>query len=190
MLSFPGTDTTIKIISIDPGTTKLGVCFMTIDMKTRTIVETIAMTVIAKPQKLDKSIIIRYNERMAKIMFLTKTFSNWLYTIRPVTVVSEGPFFNRKFPGAYGPLVELINSLKLATIDYSELVDFNVYEPSLVKKGVGALGNSGKDGVKLRVLDLNDLNYKGIVKLAELDEHSIDAIAVGYTHFTKVYKGT
>ena len=51
-----------------------------------------------------------------------------------------------------------------------------------MKNAVHAIGDAGKGLMRDKVIAIRHLlNYNGIVPLEELDEHSIDALAVAYT---------
>ena len=51
-------------------------------------------------------------------------------------------------------------------------------DPSTIKKAVNASSFADKQNVKKAVMSLVDINYEG--NIDELDEHAIDALAVGY----------
>ena len=59
---------------------------------------------------------------------------------------------------------------------------------STAKKAVGAPGNADKDKMKECVIKNYGYFYHGDTPVDELDEHSIDAIAVAYSNFLSLSK--
>jgi Holliday junction resolvasome RuvABC endonuclease subunit len=109
---------------------------------------------------------------------------------RPVIVVCESPFFNAKRPQAYGALVETLSAVRRALWEYDPYMQLYLIDPPRVKRAVGAAGNAGKDDMRTAVLKLaQELRYQGPVPLECIDEHSIDAIAVGYSKLVEFRTG-
>jgi len=175
----------IKIFGIDPGTTKLGLSIMTIDLDHRSIVKTTAMTLNGEKLAHNGFLAEHYSHRLSRIEGLNIEISKLLDTYQPFAISSEAPFFNVLRPSAFAPLMETICSLRSTLYNYDPFKPLNMVDPSSVKNAVGAKGGSNKVTVRAALLELPDLCYHGTVPIEDLDEHSIDSIAVNYWYFNK-----
>ena len=108
-------------------------------------------------------------------------------------ICCESPFFNRFQPSAYGPLVEMVFAIRTASLQYDVNVPFITYSPSEVKKALGAGHAAKKEIVKASLManpELNNIyNRTNRVTMQDLDEHSIDAIGVAYSHLALLRLG-
>lgn len=91
-----------------------------------------------------------------------------------------------RFPAAYGALVECVAYIRFALFEYDETMKLNMVDPPTAKVAVGV---SGKSKDKLEVMEgVERLVKEGRLIIPEgmainaLDEHSTDAIAVGWSH--------
>lgn len=84
---------------------------------------------------------------------------------------------------AYGALTEVCAVIGQTVREYDAWMRLMLYEPNTVKNGVGAKGGCGKEEVQTKVISLLGHLYKGSVPITELDEHSIDSVAVAYTDY-------
>ena len=170
-------------IGIDPGTTNIGISIWTIDIDSLNILDVKAytfntMNILYRDQELEMS----HGTRFSRLITLRKEFASVLRQIKPISVACESPFYFSKRPGAFAPLVEVLYILKCAVFDYDQTVPFITYDPSSIKNSIGALGNANKELVKNTMMDLTTIPLSGEY-IQTLDEHSIDAIAVGYCHY-------
>ncbi len=179
----------VKIIAIDPGTNNLGLTVMSIDYIKMMVVDTTATTITVKNSLLFPDDEDNYGLRQAKLNYLVSTVIDSVIKYNAITLVSEGPFYNMRRPGAFAPLVELLQQIRVELHKVRPLVKFVVYEPSTVKQGVGAKGNADKGAVKVALEKVvNDLKFMDMVTLNSLDEHSVDSIAVAITHYNNLKK--
>ncbi len=174
------------ICGIDPGTNMLGFSALSIDLRTSEIVSVFA-TSFKSEHMIDRDTFITatHNERISKILAQKKNLVQQFCFYRPFVVACENPFINRLRPAAYGPLVEIVFAIRSAVIEYSDYIKFLTYEPSIVKKTVGAGHISGKEEVKFAICNNPELSPNAYTNLSGLDEHAIDALAVAYTHLLK-----
>lgn len=178
-----------SVCGIDPGTNHLGFAVMEINTRTMAINSIQAMTLVAdKLVEDDNLIAIQHTERMAKIYALQQVLTNLYCYYAPFTICCESPYYNHFRPNAYGALVEIIYAVRLSVTNYSPVVSFETYEPSIIKKAVGANAISKKDGVKLAIKNNPNIVGRLSVPIDSLDDHAIDAIAVCYTHLNKLTK--
>lgn len=176
-----------KLVSIDPGTDNLGFCIMDISYENFSILKTTVSTIVASKSVFEDSLISQiHGYRMARIQKLKQTLIDHFNKINPAIIVCESPFFNPRRPGAFQPLAEILFAIKESTIEYNSWLPLYLIDPSSIKKSVNAPGNADKIIMKKQVCSLTDLNYEGDVTLEDLDEHSIDAIAVGYCHVKSI----
>lgn len=179
----------VNIIAIDPGTNNLGLTVMTMNYITMKVVKVNSITITIKNNLLLPDDEENYGSRQAKLNYLTSVVIDAVIKYDAITLVSEGPFYNMRRPGAFAPLVELLQQIKVELYKIRPLVKFVVYEPSTVKQGVGAKGNADKDGVKIALEKLvRDLKIIDMDLLNKMDEHSVDSIAVAMTHYKNLCK--
>jgi len=174
-------DNTFKIISIDPGTDKLGLAVMDVTYENFNISKTVAKTIIASRHVDEDAWISQiHGYRMARIQKLKTILVQNFDKIEPAFIVCESPFFNPRRPGAFQPLAEILFAIKEAVLEHNSWLPLNLIDPSTIKKSVNAPGNADKVVMKKFVSSLTDIGYEGDVKIEDLDEHAIAAIAVGY----------
>lgn len=176
-------DNSFKIVSIDPGTDALGLAILDVSFDNFEIIKTRASTIIASKLVSEDSWLAQvHNYRTARIYKLKEILLKRFIDLEPAIVVCESPFFNPRRPGAFAPLVEILAAIRGAVIEYDSWKPLNLIDPSTIKKSVNAPGNADKTVVKKCVMALTDINFDGDVPIEDLDEHSYDAIAVGYCH--------
>lgn len=179
----------VKIIALDPGTNNLGLTVMSINILSMCVVETTTFTVTVKNNLLLPDDEDNYGLRQAKLNYLVSVVIDAVIKYDAITLVSEGPFYNMRRPGAFAPLVELLQQIKVELYKIRPLVKFVVYEPSTVKQGVGAKGNADKDNVKIALRNVVEkLKFISLDTLDSMDEHSVDSIAVAITHYNNIVK--
>lgn len=183
-----GSDTAF-IVGIDPGSENLGFASIEFNLDDFSIVSTRAQTFTGSKLMVKNSWLIESRgERVARINALRLIVYKKLEALQPIQVVCESPFYNPRRPMAYGVLIEVMLALKEVTYEHDPWRELYLIDPPTVKKCVGAAGNADKVKVKEAVLALPGLNYDGYVPLQDLDEHSIDAIAVAYSKYVDLIK--
>lgn len=179
------------ICGIDPGTNHLGLSVFIVDLRDYSIVKwdstSFSTQKLLEEDDLYHSAI---DEQMEKNIAQRNNLVRWFKHYEPFAVASEGPFFNRLHPGAYGPLVQCMSYIKEAVTLYHRFVGLNVYQPSIIKKALGAKPTgSGKEPVREAISHIDELMKTLIRPLEELDEHAIDAGGAAYTHLLELRKG-
>ena len=187
-LIIPDTYSVYKVLGIDPGLNNTGIAIFTIDCVSNSILNIDAFTLINDKLSdytgLDEE---QYTERTIKLYKLQEAVNHVLAFNNPIAVGCEAPFYNRFRPMAYGALLEVVNNIFASIIKYNPNILFHLLEPLLVKKIVGAGFMKGKISVKESVAKIPELVNVTSQDLNTLDEHSIDAIAVGYS-MLKTYR--
>lgn len=179
------------ICGIDPGTTTLGLSVMIYDVHDFSIKSVRADTFNAKRFINDEALISEtHDTRTLRLIAQKNNLLTSIEHYKPNVICCENPFYNRLRPNAFGPLVETICFLRWAAMEYDVRIPFIRYEPAVVKKGVGAFATTDKKKdvfqAILAIPEIKD-NFIG-GSIYDLDEHSVDSIAVAYTHLRNIRK--
>ena len=183
-------DWVFDIIGIDPGSKCTGYSIYTINSNTLDIIKVNAFTVEAyKSNYYSKEYSNTYNDKYSRFNAMNREFMDILEYYRPAMVFIESPFFNSFTPNAFSVLTELLQLYKLTLIDYNNRIPFITVDPPTAKKSIGAKGNAKKDDMTLALDRIKDsINLLPDINL--LDEHSIDACAIGYWGYINYIKRT
>lgn len=171
----------IRILSIDPGTYYTGVAIMDLNHLGEINIRFVE-TIDSGHLSLNMGdVVYVHGDRFARILAITHQITNIINQYQPNVVVSESPYMGR-FPAAYGALVEVLSMIRLTIYHHNPSMGFLTIEPSAVKQAFNVKGTSGdKNLMYLSLLKLN-LVFDTYLHQRKFDEHSIDAIAVGYAH--------
>ena len=180
-LHAPHVYSTYNLIGIDPGLNTTGVAILKVDSRTMRILSVEAFT-LASAKLVDRTGMDPeyFTERTIKLYRLKAAIQWVLGQYGPIAVGCESPFYNRLMPMAYGALLEVLNVIYSSIIEYNPNIYFQTVAPLLVKKHVGSGGQKGKLDMKNCLRNLPEIMNVMAVDLESLDEHSIDAISVGY----------
>lgn len=180
-------------MGIDPGTINIGIAIYYVDIQNPEypIMDIEAFTInLVKSLYYDITKANIHGNRVARLVALESEIARIVNTYKPIKVGCEEAYYHASTPAAFGPLVEAIMVIKNVCYDYDEDLIVDTYKPSYIKKVVGSRGGAKKDEVKETVLDLlkNEL-YLSVDRYMGLDDHSIDAIAIGYTEYLEYFNG-
>lgn len=181
MIVLPGGYRPYRILAIDPGTNTLGTAILDMDLVTKRVSLEFAQTFKGdKMARRLEHVSSVYGDREAKLQAHTDNLFRLMVDYGPTAIISESPYM-RKLPQAYAALVECLGAIRRAIQHYDPTICLELVDPPTVKKAVGAPGKGGdkslvKQGVKAQVA----LENPHGIDLDRLDEHSIDAIAVGF----------
>lgn len=179
----------VTLIGIDPGSNTLGVAIMHIEPLTWGIISTHAKTFVGtRLSSTDEWTTEVYGDRLGRIFAHEQNLFRIFEETRPLLVASESPFYSQRHPQAFGALTEVICAIRNALRQHDGSKQVFLVDPPTVKRAVGAPGNGDKDRVREAILKLTNLNYVGDIPLIDIDEHSLDAIAVCYHQY--ISKGT
>ena len=175
-----------RIVSIDPGSDTLGLAHFDYDFNTRLLslveVETLQGH---RNAKIDPEFAETHGNRIARLRSHRRVLERYFTRVKPHKVISEAPFMGQH-AAAYAALVECIAYIRFALEYYDDTVPLVLIDPPTVKNGVGAPGNADKDRMRQAVLEAS--KHPPFINLTVLDEHSIDAIAVGLTGMLPLLK--
>lgn len=170
----------LRVCGIDPGTDTLGICYLDIDLDTFAITLYDVKTITAHLRRRDYD---HLREEVGNRFINVKVLQDYVYrslvSNRPHVLMAEAPYSGR-FATAFSALVEVNLRLRDALWAYDPSMTYYSIDPKSVKKFIGAaVHKATKDNMKLSLMKVSDINWNGF-DLIKLDEHSIDAIAVGY----------
>jgi hypothetical protein len=181
--------TPYRVLSIDPGSTRFGVCKSLIYHSGETGLvpklevissETLKLERIRNYNGLDPDL---YADRKFRIMQIDKYLEDNLHDID--IVVYESPFFYSKKPQAFAVLTEVINSIEVGVYRHKPNIPICPIEPTLIKKTIGVKKFSDKESVReaVTILSKESKDLTCTLQLDQLDEHGVDAIAIGMAYF-------
>lgn len=177
-----------RIVSIDPGTNALGAAVLDIDPVTGHITVEHAVTLnVAKLSQQFPQIVAVHGERVSKLYAVEKHLLKFYMAWIPDSIVSEAPYMGA-FPQAYAALVECVTSVRRAVMSFIKTMPLYTIDPASVKKSIGVSGKSGdKEAVRAAIQLVPNISFN--VDIATLDEHAVDAIAVGIAHYKSLMTG-
>lgn len=178
-----------RLVSIDPGLNNIGIADFSIDTQPFAITRIHAETL--KEQRVVDD--VYYDEELAeerhyKRERMINALMKHIREANPSIVVCESPFFDRTKPSSFAVLVEVLLDIQQAIRRYDDRIRFCVFAPQLVKKTLDVAGIKGKEIVKEAMGKQTHLLNVLVDDFEGLDEHSIDAMAVGYTYITRNYQ--
>ena len=186
--------TNATIVSIDPGTVCLGVGLLDFDVQTFKLVSADAFTIDANKLQSNEHTGQLYGSRQQRIDALSDyIYFEVLQKIQPFGFACESPFFNPLRPNAYVALVETLSAIRQTYRYYTDRKPMYLIDPPTVKKAIGVKqikGEKTKEAVLRAMLAHPELSAKTIKPIEEYDEHSLDALAVGYTLLNEYLHGT
>lgn len=182
--------TPMRMVSIDPGTSTIGVAVHEFDDRLLKMIVVDAATIDAGflAHRYYEDRVRTHGDKHARLYALRIAILRYLNAWSPATVCCEAPYMGR-FPQAYGALVESISAIRYGIELYDPAMRLYLFDPATVKVAVGVSGKSGdKNAIRGAIRRQADLELRVNVDL--LDEHAVDAIAVGYTHFASNIRGS
>ncbi len=184
MITYPAHRIPFRIIGIDPGSSALGVAVLDLYLDDLTVELVDARTFNAAKGIRDYDVLVQYqHERFARLQYMSDSLSGYIYAMRPNGVASESPYMGR-FPAAFRALSECLLIIHQAVVAYDPYTRLHMIDPMTVKAAVGVVSKGyknkaalAKEHVRNAVLGLT-LSNPNNIPMDQLDEHSIDAIAV------------
>jgi len=171
---------TINILSIDPGA-NCGVTIFTINIHTLEIVgiESILLLLNNYVNKDDTKDNMNFRLKVLhkRIVGIVKE-----YDIRLLAI--ENAFLNSRFPKAVMQLSQYISTIELACNEVNKFIRIYKYQPTVIKKRIGAGGGANKDGMTSAINSIKDITK--FVNPLNMTEHQVDSIAIGYLAITDI----
>ena len=178
-------DKSFTIVSTDPGTTTCGFGLIQVDLEDLSILTATGWTIDGSIGLTGNEWLTElYSERHTRVRTIREAFEETLELYSPNLVRSESPFYNPGRPGSFEALLSVIFSLREGLANWSPWYELELIDPASAKKLLGVPGNSNdKDLVKKALLVHPD--FQGM-NIEELDEHSYDAVLIGWTAVQKL----
>jgi Holliday junction resolvasome RuvABC endonuclease subunit len=178
------------LVGLDPGSDTFGIAVFEVRLSDSSVLASQAWTVsgsalVGKLSWMEEV----HSHRIGRIDSIENNLLQLFTQYRPLVIVTESPFVNTRFPQAGIALTEVMCGIRSAVRRYDVWRPLYTVPPSNVKNAVGAGGAAKKDVMREKVLALPDLAYNGVIPLDQLDEHSIDALAVGYCMVKRIRMG-
>ena len=197
MIFMPDGDSTLRILSIDPGSDTLGASIIDVDLNTltATVIDSITFnaSLHLKHGPQYSSIEAVHGNRYARLTTHKNNLTRHMGYWKPHMIICEAPFMGLN-PKSYATLVECVDAIREATYRYNPLIELYTVPPMNAKKAIGVSGRGKtKDDVRDAILNMVNNNqsklcYTANTPLVMLDEHSIDSIAVGYYLYLELIK--
>ena len=181
MLMLPTLPSIYRYIALDPGTDTLGVAVFDLDLATGIArIPWVSTLRASRSNHFNDYAATLHGDRYARLNAHHARLVELFQQFQPQLIASESPYMGR-FPQAYAALVECMQIIQSAVTQYDYGLSVLTVEPTAAKKAVGVLKRgSNKDLVRDLVLAKPELQFIGGVNPYTLDEHSTDALAVGY----------
>lgn len=184
MLVRPTVYQPLRVLAIDPGTTCMGISLLEWGIEERQYHVREAFTLVAKdnhPQY--RACGELHGARSARIQQLTDRLGDVLRRINPDDIIVETPYLGR-YAESFEALVECLTSIHNTIYLYNRFMPLYQIDPTSAKKAVGVRiergKKSNKEDVRVALSKRTDIIWH--VDLAALDEHSVDATAIGMYH--------
>ncbi|MNC48572.1 Crossover junction endodeoxyribonuclease RuvC [compost metagenome] len=179
MFTLPESNEPLRVLSIDPGSYNTGIAHWHWDIGTTQYDMVNAYTL--KFPDSDK----RYNkiremgtDRIARLYHLDDSLGDILEEFRPHMVICESNYKGR-FADAYATLVECVAVIRNVLYRYDPTMPLLMVDPMSAKKAAGVVGKfKDKMDVTRALKKRTDIVWG--VDIDTLDEHSVDAVAIGY----------
>lgn len=183
MIKIPESDFIHRTLCIDNGTNTLGAVILDTDLRERLSTVIYANTIQADRTAYHRfeGIMQRHGQLEARLEVLGEYTWEVLQEFDPHLVAVEAPFINPRRPGAVTPLTRAMERLRRTVRRFDEGMEFLEVPPFSAKRAVLKKGkwNSDKNSIRDAVLALDDIQCAQGIDLRQLDEHCIDAVAVG-----------
>lgn len=187
MILTPNMDTSICVLSIDPGITNTGVAVGYMDLKIPgyTRLETVNLT-LSELAVSDRGLLDRnYGSRFTRLIAFKRVLGGMMNTHNPAVVVVESAFFMPGRPMVYGSLTEVIYAVKEVCYEYNKYLNVRTYTPTEVKRklmaSIGVKTRLAKEDITHALGQIPTLTQW--VDLSKCTEHEQDAIAINYCFY-------
>lgn len=185
MNSFAGlVNTVVRICSVDPGTATLGFSILDVDLISGNVSVVHAET-LKSTKEIDKDHVFVETQgaRAAKLAYYRWRLFRLLHAYNPSMLIAEAPYMGR-FANSYAALVEVRKIIQHTVMEYNPGLFFETIEPLNVKMAVGIKltkeNRKDKNAVRKAIALLPNVVWLNGITLEQCDEHTVDAIAVGY----------
>ncbi len=188
MLQMPESDEPFRVASFDPGSSNLGQALLEHGFKNEGVAVKTAYTSVLRDTHPDYSMFGElHGSRVVRLMIMRDLILDFLRTHRPHAVIVESNYLGR-FATSFAALVECVAVIRSALFEYDPFIPLYMVDPTTVKTNVGMkkIKGTDKEDVRRVLVSRPDVVW-GDVDHNQLDEHSIDAVAIGYYFLTQLF---
>jgi len=176
-----------RILSLDPGTTCTGLAIVDYGVDS-------GLTNVPFAKTYKRSDLLRElswkaemcGERSSVVVEYGKVLRTMLEEWQPTVVVAEAPFLKR-MPVPFKALSELMIIFTGVVNDWDPRIPL-IQVPPIKPKAMMGIAGKGSQKETMRSAVMSGVDWTLPSNVAELDEHSIDAISVGLWGVKEVYK--
>lgn len=184
------TDSIIRIVGIDPGTTTLGLAILDVDLDT--LVPTLVYGYTNNAEKATKHIEWKktmLGSRDVRLENHKDYLDDILEYTQPILIAAESPFLKMSRVSSYEALVECYDMIRKSVWKHNPTLFLRRIDPITVKNyvGVSHIGTDKEDVRKAVIARYANLCHPS-VDIHSLDEHTIDAVAVAHCVLEKHLK--
>ena len=184
--AWPINNNNYRILGIDPGTTKMGICLLEVKDEERPVLVWTETIHGLGFEKKYADLARLHNKRVARIYGYESFLLRFLRLWDVHTIACEANYFGGSV-SAYGTLTEVVSMIRRLAM--TQAIGFTTLAPSIVKKMVGVKGNSNdKEEVRLAINRLSLLSDHRR-SLNTLDHNGVDAVAIAYSRYLQYTKG-
>lgn len=187
MLTMPVDSTApFTVLAFDPGSSHLGIAILDSKLDgSKTVVRHAFTEHLKDTHPGYTAFADLHGSRQVRLMILRDTVLNMIRTIRPNAVIVESNYLGR-FANSFSALVECVAAVRSALFEYDPFIPLYLVDPTTVKisAGMKRVKGTDKEDVRNAIRGCTDLEWW--VDLEELDEHSVDAVAIGRYYLTEV----
>lgn len=188
MLVVPESKEPLRIAAFDPGSTNLGQALLEHNFETPAVQVKIAYTSVLRDTNPAYQIIgDLHGSRVVRLMIMRDLVLDFLRTHKPHAIIVESNYLGR-FANSFSALVECVAVIRSALYEYDPFIPLYMVDPTTVKTNVGMkrIKGTDKEDVRRALISRTDVVWNDIDQ-ADLDEHSIDAVAIGYYYLTQLF---
>lgn len=179
MFTLPESTEPLRVLAIDPGSYNTGIAQLEWNYVTESIEVCNAFT-LKFPDSGPSYLHIREltAPRIARLHQMEDELTEIMDEFKPHLVIAESNYMGR-FADAYATLVECVAVIRNVLYRYDPTMPLLQVDPPTAKKDAGVKGRrSEKIDVAIALKQRKEIVWS--VNIDDLDEHSVDAVAVGY----------
>lgn len=186
MLIIPESTEAFRVASFDPGSSNLGRAILESMLDKTPFTVRYADTVKLKENLRPYAEIGEmHGGRAVRLMQLYDNTLDFLREHRPHAIIVESNYLG-KFATSFAALVECVITIRNAAYAYDPFMPIYMVDPTTAKQAVGMVKVKGtdKEDVRRHVKALTNIIW--CVNVDDLDEHAVDAVAIGYYYLTRL----
>lgn len=188
MFTLPESTEPLRVLAIDPGSSNTGIAQFVWDYIEEQIRVTDAFTLFFKDSETAYADIRDNNgARVGRLHQMEDRLTEVFNDFQPHLVIAESNYLGR-FADAFSTLVECVAVIRNVLYRYDPTLPLIQVDPPTAKKDAGVVGRS-KDKMDVARALKRQTNIYWLVDIDTLDEHSVDAVAVGY-HIMRLIKNS